>query len=435
MKPACLGAGPSRSWVGDSMDMAKKGHMMRRLWTLALAITLPASFPAATRGRTGDPAADQVYRERFEKQFPPLAAPADARSYLAIERYEGLFMRQWLCSEPEGISNERGELAWSLAQYMISLNEMYEATRDPKYLRANLGCARAVLEARDDVRGDTLWTGDVAPVWGSSKYSADGRSAHLVHTAQIAIPILKMLWLIRESKLEDVISAAESDSIAALLRESLDFDGWRWRNGPGEGEGYYKEDSPTAPGPQPANCLASMSEALWWSWKLTGNAGHHERALALARFIKNRLVLGPEGEYLWPHDLPLRFSPEKGYPRGIPYEDIGHGGLLVSLAVLLATQGEVFEAADLERFGETVLKGFSRLGEGVLLGRIDGTARSAPNSVRNSALWLRLCPFSPEVYDRISAFYLTYVKHPVPLDLALMIRYAPESPGGDSQDR
>jgi hypothetical protein len=410
------------------MTMGLKGNFraaVPRALVAFLAVLVMALTQTSAQANQNS-AADQSYREWFERVFPRQEAPLDAHSYATVERYDEEFLREAFCSDSDEISNEDGSLAWSLANYMISLNEMFEATGRRKYLLANLECARAVLLSRDDVRGDTLWNGKVAPVWGATKYSSDGRTAHLVHTAQIAAPVLKLLWLARGLEGADLLSAAESDSILASVRESLAFHDRLWRNGPGEGEGYYREDSPTAPRPQPPNCLAAMGVALWYSWKLSGDTVHREKTLSIARFIKNRLALDSGDWYWWPHDLPKGYSRDKGYPDGLPREDISHGGLVVSLPVLLASEGEVFDRADMERFGRTVVSGFARLGDGILFGRIGGTGRSSPIAVRNPALWLRLSPYAPDVYERISAFYTNYVKDFGPLDLALLIRYAPD---------
>lgn len=406
-------------WKGN-VRAAGPGAVVAFLATLVMALA-----PTSARANP-DPATDQSYREWFERVFPRQATPLEVHRYATVERFDEQFLQGTFCSDSDEISNEDGSLAWSLANYMVSLNEMFEATGRRKYLLANLECARAVLLSRDDVRGDALWNGKVAPVWGATKYSSDGRTAHLVHTAQIAAPILKLLWLARGLEGTDLLPATESDSILASVRESLAFHDRQWRNGPGEGEGYYREDSPTAPRPQPANCLAAMGVALWYSWKLSGDTIHREKALSIAHFIGNRLAVDSGGRYWWPHDLLKGYSREKGYPNGLPREDISHGGLVLSLPALLASEGEVFDSADMERFGQTVVNGFARLGGGILFGRIGGIGRSSPIAVRNPALWLRVSPYTPDVYGRISAFYTNYLQDPGPLELALLIRYAPD---------
>jgi hypothetical protein len=215
--------------------------------------------------------------------------------------------------------------------------------------------------------------------------------------------------------------------MVSFLGESLDYHNRRWRRGPEEGEGYYLEDYVGQPDPQPVNAMSAMGTALWLSWKASGNEEHRERALALARFLKARLTLDEEGFYRWPY---MVLPHSRFMPQGVPMDDISHGASMLRLAALLASDGEVFSEEDMRAFGRIVVKGFGRLGKGVLLPRIDGSTEGSVAQVRRAAVWLAASPYLPDVYPLIAEHYVAYRVIPEPLDLSLLILYAPQHPQG-----
>lgn len=206
------------------------------------------------------------------------------------------------------------------------------------------------------------------------------------------------------------------------LAESLDHHNRRWRWGPAEGEGFYRGDVLQDPMPQPVNALSAAGAALWLSWKARADTIHRDRALAIGRFLKARLILDAQGFYRWPYSPPVRPG---SLPEGVPMDDVAHGAVGLYLPALLASDGEVFDGEDMARFGQTVVRGFARLDNGVLFGTIDGRPSATPFQVRRVALWLRVSPRAPDVYRRIGDFYVRHVPQPDPLDLSLLIRYAP----------
>ncbi|HEX73204.1 MAG TPA: hypothetical protein ENN65_07810, partial [Candidatus Hydrogenedentes bacterium] len=141
---------------------------------------------------------DQAYIEKFLEKNPPVENPPALGDYATAARYDERFLGEYLDKQLENVSNDNGGIAWGLAYYMISLNEMRRATGDRKYLDANLRCARAVMAATDDKRGKALWTGRVVPAWGCDKYAQRGRAVFAVHTGIIAAPILEFLLLAKE---------------------------------------------------------------------------------------------------------------------------------------------------------------------------------------------------------------------------------------------
>lgn len=368
--------------------------------------------------------AERSYRERFFEEFPPVETPPSLDEYVSVERFDRLFLEPGWCAEPDSITNEDGSLAWTQASHMMAFNEMFRATGDPRYLAANLRCARATLEVRDDARGKTVFQKGVAPVWGSSKYVQGRRIAHALHTARIVHPILDCVGLVR-SEAPHLLAPAALDSLVESAQASLNFHDFSWRDGPGEDEGYYREDDVRDPNPQPANGLSAIGTALWLSWKVSGNERHRDRALAVARYMKRRMEQRPDGTYFWPHILPRVRPPDGRYSGGVGPEDTSHGGACLDLPVILASESIVFDSSDVERLAQTALSGFARATDGVLYARVDGKPSGNPYFVGNVAPWLQLVPGRPELYDRLAGFYRRHVPQPKPLDLALLLRYHP----------
>jgi hypothetical protein len=369
---------------------------------------------------------DAKYIERFQ-QTHKKAEPAPALdTYATVGRYDAAFLGDNLTKALQDVSNDQGGIAWGLAYRMMSLNEMYRVTGDVKYLSANLGCIRAVMAVRDDKRGVKLWTGAIAPAWGSDKYAQRGRAVFGVHTGMITYPMLDFLLLAKQQP--DFLSKLGNgyQTILTSAEEALAYHDRQWRDGPGEGEGHYimmDQEDGTEGKPKPGNRLSALGRALWLSWKVTGNTTHRDRARAIGLYMKRRVTPAPDGAYYWPYWLPVEPVKEAAPKEAISGEDTSHAGLTIALPILLASEGEVFDEADMKRLGNTVVKGFGRLGNGLLFGDITGNPGSAPQYVALPVKWLPLAKYVPEVRDRILAFYLNYQPRPAPLDLAMLLRW------------
>lgn len=357
------------------------------------------------------------YAHRFADEMPARAVARPLNDLATPAAFDGAFL-----TRPSGrLSNDEGHLAWRTCYRMAALNEMYRVTGDAKYLRLNLLWAEAVMAARDDRSGRKRWNGRVGPVWSSEKYGRYGRTAYLVHTAMIVYPMLELLHL-------EGVSSPRSQRLLQAALASIAAHDEQWRDGPGQEEGYYvytrEQDEDLAGQPLPVNRGNAMAKCLWLAWKLTGKPVYRERALALARFFKNRLQLTPTGAYTWPYDIPAR---EDGRSR--PPEDSSHGALTASLAPLLEADGEVFSRVDLQRFAATVVHGVT--GEnGVISGDVAGSEKADPAWVDLPARWLEFSPYHRAVYPRIASYYARYDADTVPetasLALALLIRYRPK---------
>lgn len=382
---------------------------------------------AANAGWTQtDVEADKDYVQRFRQAFKKVEPAPSIETYVSPGRYDELYLGENLKQALDRLNNNQGNIAWGLAYRMMSLNEMFRHTKDPKYLDANLECIRAVMAVRDDKTGLQTWTGVVAPAWSSDKYAKRGRAVFGVHTGMITYPMLDFLALAKQQPDYLAKLGVEFQAILASAQEALAYHDRQWHDGPGDGEGYYimmDQEDGTDGKIKPGNRLSALGRALWTSWKVSGNTVHRDRARAIGTYMKQRLTPAPDGAYYWGYWLPLEPVKDPSPRESIGGEDTSHAGLTLTLPLMLASEGEVFDAADMKRLGNTVLKGFGRLGGGVLFGDITGKPESNPGLVAIPAKWLPLAQYVPEVRPAIVDFYLNYVAIPGPLDIALLLEY------------
>jgi hypothetical protein len=310
---------------------------------------------------------------------------------------------------------------------MRSLNDMYRATGDPKYLEASLECARGVFAVRDDKHGLELWTGEIAPAWGSSKYAERGRAIFAVHTGLIVYMVFDCLTLVRENAVMKEAIGPEFQALVDAGLESLAWHDRQWRNGPEEGAGHYvglNQENVCEGKPLPGNRLSAMGLALRRAWELTGDEQHRERARALGRYIKRRLTLTPdETTYYWPYWLPLEPVTAPAPRTEVSGEDVSHAALTALFPALLAEAGEVFTEEDMRRIANTFVNGVTRLGGDVVFPRITGIPTDKVRYAQACARWTPFAPYDRRVYERSAAFYRRRQETPGAVAIALLLRY------------
>jgi len=140
----------------------------------------------------------------------------------------------------------------------------------------------------------------------------------------------------------------------------------------------------------------------------------------------SRFIKAEDGAFYWSYWLPLEPVTKPVPIKEIKGEDVSHGSLSMSVLAEINSQVDFLTPMEKDRLTKTVTKGFARLNNGILFGSVNGEPNSNPAYVQLPARWLILTPYSEEVYQRISRFYLNYVQSPGPLDLALLIRYMPK---------
>ena len=389
-----------------------------------MALSGPAAWPDAA------PDPDAAYVAKFLEHYPKVEPAPMLADYASAARYDALYLGENLEKVEkalENVTNDQGGLAWGLSYRMMSLNDMYRATGDLKYLRANLLCMTAVMKATDDQRGMKLWTGATVPAWGCEKYASRGRAVFAVHTGIITAPMLDFLILAKEEQAQLFEEPGAYAAVLDTATKALAVHDRQWRDGPGENEGHYiglDQEEVCENKPLPGNRLSAMGWALWLSWKLTGNETHRGRALALGHYIRNRLTPSPDGAYYWPYWLPIEAVTEPQPRESVTGEDTSHAGLTLALPLVLAVDGQVFTEADGKRLARTVINGIARRGDGILISRITGTTELEPGYLGAPTNWLPLSNYDPETGKRIIAFYLNYKATPSPNELARLLLHA-----------
>jgi hypothetical protein len=370
---------------------------------------------------------DIEYIRQFKAAFPHVDNPPSLKEYANPRRYDDLYMGVDLEKTLSTISNDNGGLAWGFSYRMMSLNEMFRATGDRKYLRENRRCIEKVLDVTDEMLGKELWTGRVVKAWGCDRYAERGRAVFAVHTGIILAPILEFLVLTESD--DEFRRETEAGKILSDAQEALGVHDAQWRKGPGKGEGHYvglEQEEVCEDRPLPGNRLSAMGWALLLSWRASGNEKHRENALAIGRYIKNRFTPSEDGAYYWPYWLPG--EPVKGELSrdSIQGEDTSHASLTVELPIALGFEGVVFSREDMVRFARTVTNGFARLGGGILTSRITGQPDGPDprHYIGSVTRWLALAEYVPELRDSIVDFYLNYRPVPSPLELSQLILFA-----------
>lgn len=398
-------------------------------------------FSAGAVEKGWTPPQDESYRQNFLLAFgDPSSQFLTIEDYLAYFRYDR-YLGSTLSGAIGQMQAGTRAVMWSMDYWMESMNEAYHASGNIYYLRENLRCIRAVLNYRDDRRGVELYNGTIAPVWGTSIYSeGNGRRYYTGHSGMITFPMLEFLRLaLGEAELlEDL--GDEFDEILMAVHETLDFHSRDWNDGPQMDEGHFfnHPDSEHRTQyqniPQPANLMSAMGRALWTSWKVSGNEAHRDRALKLARYIKNRLTLATDDAYYWEYQLPTQPVTQTRDKETIISEDVGHAFLTIAFPILMAHDETVFDGTDMHRFVRTFKQGFGRFNDGVLLGEVNGSPLrfDTVDEIRGSVLgifgWARLAPWDEEVYERVVDFYLKYrANTDNHIDDAVLWRYNPNN--------
>jgi len=375
-----------------------------------------------------------AYEKKFLEAYPRTNPIPTLDAYLDLKSFNQNYLGDGYVKSLEGLNNDEAAIAWGTSYQMMAYNELYRATGNDDYLRTQKKVIDVVMAARDDKRKVALFTGEVAPIWSSVKYSERGRCAYAVHTGIITYPMYDFLLLIKDKTALQAEIGLDYKSLLSLLEESLNFHKIQWVNGPGEGEGYYlaRNQEPILDGKAlPINRLAAMGRSLWISWKITGNTEHRDMATGIGRFFKNRLSRQTDCDaYVWNYMFDPDFTPVEGDSKTIKEkigrgEDISHGSLSMSLPAMLAEDGQVFDATDMARFGRTLTCLIAPKSDGILRSHLDGDPEANPDKglLASPGRWLRLTPFLPEVYGRIVAFELNFEPTPGGIDLALLTLY------------
>ena len=234
-------------------------------------------------------------------------------------------------------SPDAGELAWGESYVLLGYQAMYEGTGDQRYLKRLLEHIRRILAnrgdrlgLRDEVRGKTM------PAWLTSHYTEGKQHAFLVHAGMITYPMARLAFVLRRDPQLASQHGPVIEKILADVAQTVKAYEPEYRDGPGEGEGYYY--CPGLRRDMPYNQQNALGRTIVAMYLATGDEWYRRRAEKLARYFKERLWL-ENGRYVWSY---WAHSPGS--------EDISHAATNVDFAFDCYRAGIVFTLSDMKCF-------------------------------------------------------------------------------------
>ena len=242
--------------------------------------------------------------------------------------------------------NISGGLAWTEAHRLESLTDMYEATGNVSFLRELVRRYDQIFANRDDRIGkfDEIRNRTVKG-WGSTKYTEGVWHVHAVHTGMILFPAMKFCAMVQsEPTLTAEFSAKASEYLKYGVESVREFDS-EWRESRNEGfyvqaAGYPDKKGGTV---LPFNMALALGKVMLEILHCTEDASIRDRVTRLATWFKNSLRMEIQNVWTW------------DYKTGGGVEDIAHGAIDVSFAILAQHEGIVFTEKDLIMFSNTLL--------------------------------------------------------------------------------
>lgn len=278
------------------------------------------------------------------------APPAAAGETLSSERCLALFNERdgdWRNVRYFPTLKEPGKVCFREGCRYQSYIALYEATRDTQYLDRLIHRFDAFLQVRDDVTGrqDTARKRPMKS-WGLQSRRLSGYHARLDLACHVYAQIAGFVRLVRGDQALVETYGHKADVYAAAIRESLADLEADWRDGPGEGEGYYFEIARGEPGSYEKQCMAGRT---WLELGLaTGDAPALDRASKVATLFRRRLSLA-DGAYDWEYRLVLEPAQRERSAR------FNHAAASVEFARACHENDIVFTEEDMERFCATFL--------------------------------------------------------------------------------
>jgi hypothetical protein len=268
-----------------------------------------------------------------------------------------------------------GVYAWGEAHLLLAYIVQFEATRDLRYLDTFVRRFKVLLSLRDDRIGrvDEV-RGRIMPGWGSVRFSTNpphqGKyTSWAVHVGMILFPAARFIHRVESDSSLSIQYASASQAFRTAIVESLTAyeDQWHERQPAGSGdiEGYYTEPMIGA-APLPLNMMNTLGRIMLELHLASPNSRYLDRATKLARFLKNRLVLRPDGAYQWP------YRPGREPPYDAGAEDFSHAALNADFMVQCFHAGIVFSPEDMEHLLQMLLSVVYR-GQGKFADFINGS--------------------------------------------------------------
>lgn len=311
---------------------------------------------------------------------PVIVQSADYRAL--FDRFDSAYAR---VRESRESDNSRGLLAWGESYLLQAYIQMYRATGDTAYLRKFTTHFDQVLAQRDDKLGRLDdYTSTALPGWGSSSYNRNGAKWHvfIVHTGVILIGPAEFVRLVTGTPALQGEFGTSASLYRRAIEQSIEGAEPYWRNGLGEGEGYYEDQ---AIGLLPLNQSNALGSVMLVMDDVTSNPRHLDHARRLALFYKNRLrTKGDHYEWgYWPKQVDSETTRA---------EDISHAVINIDFAARCAAKNIVFSRNDVRRFARTWLDAIRRP-DGMIAGCVDGSGDSTKYIPGAPGRWLCLCEY------------------------------------------
>ena len=295
--------------------------------------------------------------------------------------------------EGEGYSNytnESGALAWGESYILEAYLDMYEGTKEQKFLAKFVRQTERILENTDQKRGLHDYKGRSVVGWGADRYSRNGeRIIWLAHTSMITYPMARFAWLVNKYKLKKYKKTAEH--YVGVAKVAMAFFDKNWFYDETADKSYYlfeedepqNDNSPKPPMPVPFNQQLAAGRTILMLYLVTGDKSYLIKSRSLAKHFKSNLQTGRDGSYSW------NYWYGKGYDKYKAVEDVSHGAIDVDFAILAYRSGIVFEKQDMYSFLQTFNNKISQKGN--FADKVDGTGA---NTYKDSiGRWLELAGF------------------------------------------
>lgn len=273
-------------------------------------------------------------------------------------------------------NNENGALAWDESYVMRGYLEMYQATKDTKYLDKFIVHGDSVLKQRDSERGVKDYRGLSLPAWrGGPRYTGNGTYKIFdVHTAMISYPFAQFATIVNHSS---ALSAYKSyaDKYLKAAKDAVAVH-----------DGEWIETSTEMYLNRPFNMIFSLGSVFLEIYQASGDVSYKNKGVKIANHFRNNLsVDSATNSYQWKYMRTGNYG----------WEDLSHGAMDIDFAYL-AYKTNIFNATDMQRFGNTVQKKLIKA-DGNIANRVDGSGTSSNQSF--IGLWLNLHPWAPSLFD------------------------------------
>lgn len=277
------------------------------------------------------------------------APPADAQASMRL-RYDRALEAGAAWGSTE--TNEAGTLTWGTSYALMSMLELYEATKEPRYLETFRTIADATLEQRDSVRGVRDYTGTARPCWQAGERYSTRPYCWAVHSGMIGYPLARFARVVQGE--EARLGSTFGEDAARYLQAAIDAAAVHqaeFRTS-GADQGYYIFESaasflPAAGDPMPLNQMNALGRLHAELSRVVSDPLHRERARRMANYFLRWTTTTGAGGYAWNYQ-PTAYR--------APGEDISHAAIEVGFARAAADAGIVFDDTHLQRFAWTAFR-------------------------------------------------------------------------------